>query len=145
MLFLIFIVMQNNLNWNMSNNIFKMFSHFKNRSEISVFPFQVSTSVCVSWESASRHHAAAWRSAPRWVCPTVASQLVRPRTLMLIVRLWCHQSVPCDSGAAGVWVNHPGGVPACPAAPTQCWPLPTPSMRTSQTATMVGRDANLFY
>lgn len=93
----------------------------------------------------SHHHDVAWLSALRWGCLTAASQLEQPRTLIQIVRLWCHQNAPCGCGAEGVWVNHPGGVPACPAALTPCWLLPTLSTRTSQTATMVGHISNLTF
>lgn len=99
---------------------------------------QVSISVFVSWESISRHHDTAWRSALKWVCLTLVSRVIQPRTLILTVKLWGHLNAPCSCGATVGFLNHLGGVPACPAAQIQSWPLPTRNMRPSLTATMVG-------
>lgn len=109
------------------------------------FVWQDSTSVSVSLGSVSRRHVVAWHSALILAFPTVASPWVPPRTQIQTARLWCHQNVPWGCGAEGVWANRRGEVPACPAAPTQCWLLQTRNTRTSQTATMVGKRLCLCF
>lgn len=100
--------------------------------------FQVSTSVCGTSGSTSRLRSAAWPSAPTWARPTAVSPLVRSRTWTTSVRLRGRPNTAGGFGAMEILVNHQGGVPACPAAPIQCWPSPTPSMKTSPTARTVG-------